>query len=628
MISKWNTNRAAAIIVLSCCLFAPVFVPGQAEKKEAQSGPSAADTKRSVACGERYCAESSRKLLPESPIAPPKVNQVFRDPDFGSRMVRVSDESGIGGALAGFSFSSNSSAEINEWGKFDPSLGPNGGYYFYVMTSGGGAVVFSMDAATMQVTPHCNGLPQCRLPSGGSFSYVDPHTLYGHFGGGNYISSYDVSTGRESTIYDLTKCPNIPNELEGYPGSVSNSGDDTKFSGYPGGRGQGNGSLVTYYDRTTGRCYWYETATGRLGGAGIPTTQVRVGVLSPPAAPKLKRAPGNIPSGDYYVQLTAKIRRPSGPGETLPSPEAHIHLDSTGGIAISPPEIDNVYGMRVTGYTVYIGRAPGEEMRQASFDQIQDGYTQSVPLAKGGAPPTIPTAGYNVHNARLSRDGNAVKIAPQGSRVLIIWVPATATLSACSIAGEGQGSGVANYCGGHTVLGYSHMINHGGPGSTFSLLYRPLSDLNHFERLVPAEESVSASMDTHWSWNNDDPSDTAPVCGAFSGSNGKQGDGTRNSATNPLLAVRQAWDREVVCVATSGAHKVWRFAHHHATGACNANAREGSCFGAIAIGNVSQDGKFFLFGTDWDWTLGSDPHKPGCPTSGRCRTDSFVVELK
>jgi hypothetical protein len=133
----------------------------------------------------------------------------------------------------------------------------------------------------------------------------------------------------------------------------------------------------------------------------------------------------------------------------------------------------------------------------------------------------------------------------------------------------------------------------------------------------------------HWSWNNVDPSDTEPVCGAYTRSNPRlQGDGTLNPATNPVLSIQQAWDREIVCVATSGPPKVWRFAHHRATGACNANGKGGSCFSAIAIGNVSQDGKFFLFNSDWDWSLGNDRHFPGCPTSGRCRVDGFIVELK
>jgi hypothetical protein len=618
--------RIAATFLAVSCLALPAFSQKPGHNQEPENASVSQPTSPS-SCGEPYCAESSRKFLPEHAYVPPQVNRVFRDPEFSSRMVRVTDENGIGGTLAGFSFISNSSAEINEWGKFDPSLGPNGGYYFYVMTGGGGSVVFSMDASTMQITPHCDSLRSCRLPSGGTFSYVDPHIIYGHFEDNNLISSYNVANGKESKIYDLSKCPNLPRDLSGYPGAVANSGDDTKFSSYSGGRGQGGGSLVTYYDRSSGHCYWYDTGAGRVGGSEMATTQLKVGMLPPPPAPNLASTSGTLPPGDYYVEVTVTIHRPTGPGESLPSPESHIRLDSSGGIQIAAPEVDNPYSMQVMGYHVYIGTAPGEETQQSSVDQIRSGYTQSSPLAKGSRPPATSSAGFNVHNARISRDGSAVKITPQGARSIFIWMPGTTNVSACTTAGVGQ-SGVASYCGGHTVLGYSHLINQGGPGQTVGLLYRPLSDLTQITKLIPAEDSMPLSMDTHWSWNNDNPTDTAPVCGAFSGAGHTVGDGTRNPATNPLLAVKQAWDREIVCVATSGPPKVWRFAHHHATGACNASARIGSCFGSLAIGNVSQDGRFYLFSSDWDWSLGSEPRSPGCPTSGRCRADVFIVELK
>jgi hypothetical protein len=622
-------RRATLSLAALCLVVIPAALSWVQESGAKQEGSSStSEQKLQTGCGEPYCAESSHKIFPARPVMAPKANQVFQDPDFGSRMVRVTDENGIDGSLREFSFGSNSSAEINEWGKFDPSLGPNGGYYFYVGTSGGGIVIYSMDASTMHVTPHCEWGPRCRLPQPGSFSYVDPHILYGHFDSNNLIQGYDVRTSKVATIYDLSKCPGLPADLGGYPGSISNSGDDTKFSGYAGGKGQGGGSLVTYYDRTSGHCCWYDTGTGRLGGSAMPVTQQTVGVVPAPHDPTLKAVSGNLSPGDYYVKITVRTRRPSELGETLPSPEAHIHLDSQAGIEILPAEFENPYAMSLVGFNVYIGTEPGKETRQASTDGVQNAYTQSAPLARGDPPPSVPTAGFNVHNARLSRDGEAIKVIPTGSQTLYIWKPKSATISACSTHGEANAAGVASFCGGHTVLGYTHLINHGGPGQTFSLLYRPLSDLNDMKRLIPAEESLHVGMDTHWSWNNDNPSDTAPVCGAFSGSGErKQGDGTSNPSTNPILAIRQAWEGEVVCVATTGPPKMWRFAHHHATGTSNASSKSGG-FGSLAIGNVSQDGKFYLFGSDWDWTLGSQFRSAGCPTSGKCREDVFIVELK
>jgi hypothetical protein len=598
----------------------------QSQAKDSQS-PAATES-RPANCPDVYCADSSRDFRPESPIPPPPVNQVFRDPEFGSRIVRVTDEAGVGGVFPGFSFNTNSSAEINEWGKFNPSLGPNGGYYFYVFAAGAGAVLFSLDASTMQVTPHCEGLPRCHLARGGSFSYTDPNVIYGSFDSNSTIDSYNIATRKQTTIYDFRKCPGLPADLSGYPGSLSNSGDDTKFSGYAGGRMQGWGSLATYYDRTTGHCYWYDTGTGTVGGTGMSATHVSAVVLAPPAAPHLSATSGNLPAGDYYVQLTVNTLRHPDLGETLPSPEAHIHLDSSGGIAIAPPEIDNAYGLVLAGYNVYIGESSGKEMRQAEIRNVSAGYAQSSSISKGKTPPNNTTAGYDIHNVRVSRDGKYVRVGPQNGASLVFWMPGTTNVSACWSGGKGPGD-IASFCGGHKVMGFTHMINPGGPGGDNSLLIRPLDDLARTTQLLAPEITMPKSMDVHLSWNNADPNDSTPVCGAYSRSSFKlQGDGTLNPATNPVLSVRQAWDREIFCAATSGKPRVWRFAHHHATGACNASAKDGSCFNAIAIGDVSQDGKFFLFSSDWDWKLGSDHNAPGCPSSGRCRVDAFIVELK
>lgn len=612
------------LFVIIVALFSTSFGWAQSQDKESEAAATNGSSSRD--CPDVYCADTSRVLRPGSAYTPPPANHVFRDPEFGSRIVRVTDEAGINGSLVGLSFVTNSSAEVNEWGKFNPALGPNGGYYFYIKSGGGGVAIFSMDASSLQVTPYCKWLSRCRS-RGNTFSYLDPNIIYGHIDSNYTIDSYNLATGKQTTIYDMRKCPDLPEDISGYSGALVNSGDDTKFSDYSGGRSQGSGNLVTYYDRTTDHCYWYDTKTGMVGGSGMTPTRVKVGTLAPPSPARVSTTSGDLPAGDYYVQLTANTLMHPEPGETLPSSEVHVHLKSSGGISIAAPEIDNNYGLILAGYNVYIGTSPNQEMRQASIKGMTGAYTQSAPLKKGDAPPKTSTAGYNVHNARLSHDGNYVRIGPQNGFSMIFWKPGSTSLSACWNSGAGHAD-VASFCGGHKVLGYSHMVNAGGPGKEYSLLLRPLSDLSRMTQLLSPEVTVESNMDSHWSWNNVDPNDSTPICGAFSGKETLRGDGTLKPATNPILATRQVWDREIVCIATSGKPRVWRFAHHHATGACNAAAKDGSCFSNYGIGTVSQDGKFFLFDSDWDWSLGSEPRSPGCPTSGRCRTDAFIVELK
>lgn len=598
------------------------------------SGPMSAGQKGASVAGctggpPLYCADVGVDLRRETPMPPPPVNQVFRDPDFGSHMVRVTDATGLKGKFGGFRFGTSSAGETNEWSKFDPSLGKHGGYHFYVTHSGGGALLFTLDATTLQVTPFCGALPGCQLPMAGSFSYVNPNFIFGHLGKtGREIAGYDLSNGRRFTVYDFERCPGIPKEELVYPGAVTNSGDDSKFADYAGGKMQGFGTLVTYYDRAADHCYWYDTANATTGGTGMATTSVDAGLLAPPAAPVLSATSGDLPPGDYYVRLTASAQMNPAPGETTPSPEAHIRLTSKGGIAIPAPVIDNRYRHVIAAYGVYIGTTPGAETRQAALRPLQGAYVQASRLAAGPSPPRENGAGYNVHGAWLSRDGKTVRVSYQQGDTSFVWTPGSTHVSACGMGPPRDG--VAGYCGGHWTLGYSHMINQGGAGPNTTLLLRPLSDLNHLTQLIsPEPYPVPADEDSHWSWNNADPTDTAPACGAFEQAAAHlRGDGTQNAATNPLLAIKQAWDREIVCVATTGPSRVWRFAHHRATGACNDNDRGGSCFGAIAIGNISQDGKFYLFGTDWEWSLGNAQNSSGCPSSGSCRTDAFIVELR
>ena len=75
------------------------------------------------------------------------------------------------------------------------------------------------------------------------------------------------------------------------------------------------------------------------------------------------------------------------------------------------------------------------------------------------------------------------------------------------------------------------------------------------------------------------------------------------------------WENEIDCVETDRkASKVWRFAHTYST------AQNG--FWSSPRGNVSQDGRFFMFTSDWEDQLGQAPNNHGY------RTDVFIVELR
>jgi len=72
-------------------------------------------------------------------------------------------------------------------------------------------------------------------------------------------------------------------------------------------------------------------------------------------------------------------------------------------------------------------------------------------------------------------------------------------------------------------------------------------------------------------------------------------------------AVRRAWDDEIIAVETDGqGSTVWRLAHHRSTF---------KSFWDSPRGNVSQDGCFYMFTSNWQSSVGVD------------RQDAFVVGL-
>jgi hypothetical protein len=205
-----------------------------------------------------------------------------------------------------------------------------------------------------------------------------------------------------------------------------------------------------------------------------------------------------------------------------------------------------------------------------------------------------------MHNARMSKSGKFVDMRPGQSIVghnWAVWEVDTLNVRACPRA-----------CGGHHVLGYSHVLTTPAMSHPMELWSRPLNDLDSSTPLISGLEPYKGPWyDSHLTWNDVDPDDSLPVC--FS----------TYQPTNPdkpgsALLVAGPWENEIDCAKTDGkTSKVWRFAHTYST------ARNG--FWSTPRGNVSQDGRFFMFTSDWEDQLGKAP-------TGDQRTDVFVVELR
>lgn len=603
-----------------------------------------------------YCANSTRDLVPVTPMAPPAANTPFRDPDFGSRMMRVTDANTLaqyGSDNVGLSFLTDSSQEANTWGKFDPQLGPHGGYRFVIDANNGGTIPFTMDATTMRVERFA-GKPGSYLNKTGlldlhgpSFSYTDSDILYGTQG--TELFAYSFSKDKKTPLYNFASCPGLPSFVSKpwmYAGDPNVTANDKMFSYYFGGEAQGATTFLTFYDRSAnngaGACYWYDTQTGMVGGTNMAPTPIanQVGQLPPPPAPKVTPQPGtgSLPPGDYFVRITGVVRM-NPEGETTPSPEVGpVHLASPGSLVVSfPAQLPNPSQVAIEGpncspyhnsldgctpFNVYIGTARGKEFLQNTKGSVGGSkYVQSTALNAGSRqPPETRTAGFNVHGAHISRDGSYISVYPQETQTIFFWRPGTTQVNTCLF--------IADACGGHMAIGYSHLVNAPNDYDMAEVIIRPLSNPAKYTELVRPLPKPPQFTGSHWTWNDDNPSDTMPACGSFYAGGSAQGDGTQNLLTNPFMRVTRAYDLEIVCVATTGPSRVWRFAHARSAEAANDSPSSPSWFWGTPRGNVSQDGKFYMFTSNWDWSLGNQRGSTGCPSSGQCRADVFIVELK
>lgn len=203
---------------------------------------------------------------------------------------------------------------------------------------------------------------------------------------------------------------------------------------------------------------------------------------------------------------------------------------------------------------------------------------------------------YLIRHAYLSRSGNYVRILVNNVG-WFVWDVETLNVTPCPVHAHGLD------CGGYGVVGYNSYVNALGILDGMNIGQRPLSDLPQITSLVrPLSNPGHFDQEKHFTWSNVDSHDSVPVCLS---TYDYEGD-TRISAP---------FDGEISCIETDGvASTVWRFAHNRATWVA-------PYFNTQPLGNVSRDGRFFLFTSGWDQQLGSDPN--GVP-----RSDVWIVRLE
>jgi hypothetical protein len=255
-----------------------------------------------------------------------------------------------------------------------------------------------------------------------------------------------------------------------------------------------------------------------------------------------------------------------------------------------------------TDYLVYVyDRAKGCRWYNTRTGEIGGQWGARGPIS-------IPDR-YLIHDARINKSGRFVEITRSGATMAginpppnpapsLIWNVDTTEVAPCGPKG----------CKGHHALGYSHLLNPSEQEHPMDLWIRPLNQLDATSPLIKQLPEIQGWYDLHISWNNVNADDSNPACLSTYRRDNPSAPGAPPKVGGP-------WENEILCVETDRREsKVWRFAHTYST------AQNG--FWSSPRGNVSQDGRFYMFTSDWEDQLGQVPGTP------QYRTDVFIVELK
>jgi hypothetical protein len=176
-----------------------------------------------------------------------------------------------------------------------------------------------------------------------------------------------------------------------------------------------------------------------------------------------------------------------------------------------------------------------------------------------------------------------------------IWDVETLNVAACPVHAE-------LLCSGYGILGNDAYVNAAGVIDEINTLIRPLDNLSDYTQITyPLPLPHHFGQEQHYVWTNGNFDDTLPVCASMYDYEGD-------------TEIDAPYDGEIVCMETDGvASTIWRFAHNRAIWT-------EPFFNTRPLGNMTADGRYFLFTSGWDGQLGNN-------RSGQPRSDVWIVKL-
>lgn len=234
-----------------------------------------------------------------------------------------------------------------------------------------------------------------------------------------------------------------------------------------------------------------------------------------------------------------------------------------------------------------------------------------------GAATSIPL-NFSLHHVAMDRSGRYVMLYPTWVDLALprkaaqsyLWDTETGTFTPLDVAALPYG---------HDAFGYGVSVNQDCCVATtwdaaqwqFRTLATPLKTRDIITNVLLPKEIY---LGEHSTWNNARPDRLVPFISAL-----------YHEPTSETP--QRAWDDEIVAIQTDAPGTdatVWRFAHHR-TDVRNDVDPTSESFWYQPHPNVSPDGRWVLFTSNWEKTLGTDP--VGDPST-TARQDAFIVELR
>ncbi len=249
-------------------------------------------------------------------------------------------------------------------------------------------------------------------------------------------------------------------------------------------------------------------------------------------------------------------------------------------------------------------------------------------------PINTPELGFEIHSMTLDKSGRYVTITraykvrydsngqliPQPGHETTIWDTQTDAIYPITV-----------YPTGHDASGYGTRINNTETDENSQSQWLVRSFLNvdsYYKTIVPPITQSNFLLGEHPNWNNVQPDVYVP----FLSASYRYGVGYKDLQSRPWLP----WHEEVIAVRTDGngaQSTVWRFAHHRSDIFPDNNPTDLNrvVFAYSARAQISRSGKYAIFNSNWEKTLGClRIYRGGCVPSDleqQNRADVFLVEL-